>query len=499
MLRLRILVFIVFFTGTNQCSFAKELKGAFDWFSITPEVGTSSGILSRAGNNIQQVYGDLKTTVFLFEENGERFCLLTSAFWVDHQDLRPACVDVLVKNLKLKPENIITASSHNHTLAWPSLDPLAKNSSDKSLRLAFKLGQEFVSKLEKATVDLAKNLTPIKVAWGKVEENRISYNRRAVDQTGRAYFMREDDRLNIAGEGYHGIIDPDATVVLFKNYNGEALAALTNFTAHPIAAYSPEAMISFGQFPQMANDILSKHLNNIPVGFIQGCAGDINSKYMLSGTIEQAKTLGDQLGASFIKATNNAVASRRLGIQWKKKEVAVPFANFPSKSQLEEDLTIMNDFIARGKAGDENTLYCVGMNFPTSLTPGYRARLVEMVKPWYEWAIDQHKQQRVYQLPRHRNLNMTVVAFGDVGLIALPFEPFVKTGLQMKKKANFPCVIAAGYANGSNGYIPDASAVDDREYMAGHFRYVKEGQPYATPGADIFTEEGVKILNSFAK
>lgn len=494
---LKILLLVV--CSLSFKTFAQGVKGAFGVFELTPEVGTSSGILSRAGNNIQHVYGGLKTTIFLFEENGERHCLLTSAFWVDHNDLRPFCIEILTKNLQVKEENIITSSSHNHTIAWPLADPSNKNSPDPAIVLSHQLGIKFVKLLDELTQKLANKLQPIRIAWGKTEENRISYNRRSVNKQGRAYFMREEDRLNIAGEGFHGTIDPDAIVVIFKDLNNKPLAALTNFSSHPLAAYNPEKMFSYGQFPQVASDKLSVYLGGIPVGFVQGCSGDINAKYMLTGTIEQAKSLGEMLGDSFIKAAQNAVESRRIGIQWKRTEVSVPFAKFPSLSLLEEDLNTINDFIKRGMAGDENTLYSVGMNFPVNLSPAYRARLVEMVKPWYEWAIQQHKSNTVYKLPTHRHLNMTVASFGDVGFVAMPFEPFVKTGLKIKKEANFPCVITAGYSNGSNGYIPDASAVDDREYMAGHFRYIKEGQPYAAPGGDAFAIDGVKILNQFAK
>ena len=492
-----ILLLLINFCGLH--SFSQDVKGAFNVFALTPEVGTSSGILSRAGNNIQKVYGDLKTTIFLFEENGERFCLLTSAFWVDHQDLRPACIEILTKNLQVTPENIVTSSSHNHTVAWPLVDEIHKNAIDKAVQLSYQLGQKFVKALDLATQNLSSKLQPIHISWGRVEENRISYNRRSVDSQGRAYFMREEDRLSIAGEGYHGIIDPDATVVLFKDLKDKPLAALTNFAAHPLAAYNPEEMISFGQFPQMANDKLSAHLGGVPVGFVQGCSGDLNAKHMLTGTIEQARSLGEMLGDSFIKAAQRTVKSRRSGIQWKKTEVAVPFAKFPSLSSLEADLREMNDFIKRGNAGDQNTMYCVGMNFSVNFSPAYRARLVEMVKPWYEWGISQHTNNRIHQLPTHRTLDMVVATFGDIGFVAMPYEPFVKTGLKIKQEANLPCVLTAGYSNGSNGYIPDASAVNDREYMAGHFRYVKNGQPYAAPGADVFAIESVKILNQFAK
>src|SRR5690606_18180330 len=104
----------------------------------------------------------------------------------------------------------------------------------------------------------------------------------------------------------------------------------------------------------------------------------------------------------------------------------------PSEEDLQKDLDSIDNFIKRGDAGDENTYECVGMNFPRALSPPYRARLVELVRPWYVWALEQHQTNNLNNIPEFLTVEIVVARFGDVGFVGMPFEAFVETGLKIK-------------------------------------------------------------------
>lgn len=152
------------------------------------------------------------------------------------------------------------------------------------------------------------------VEWGVAQESRFTYNRRGRRPDGRSYFIREEDRV-LLGEDYVGTIDPDATVVVFRGANGKPVAALASYTGHPVTGYNPEKMTSHGQWPQVACERLSAHLGGVPVGFLQGSCGDVNSKHMLTGTLAQADEAGEQLGESFIAAAGRLRKSQRPGLR----------------------------------------------------------------------------------------------------------------------------------------------------------------------------------------
>jgi len=482
--------------GAMAAEAVPVLKAAASSFAVTPKVGSPA--VSRTPQVIHEVIGDLKTTLVLFEHGETQLCFLTSSFGVNERNMNAACRALVAKELGLTPEQVVAACSHNHTI--PMIDIGADDAAGAAApeNEARKLGREFMDGLGRAARDLRKNLQPVTVEWGVAREERVTYNRRGRRPDGSAYFIREEDRL-LLDKNYIGTIDPDATVVVLRGASGQPVAALAMFTGHPVSAYNPEVMVSFGQWTQVACEQLAAHLGGVPVAFLQGCCGDINSKYMLTGTIEQARQLGEYLGDSYIAATRSLHRSQRTDLQWTRAKVEVPHGPLPALASLEQDLALIDDFIRRGRAGDQDTLYCVGMNFPVNLTPAYRAKLVEMVRPWYVWAVDQRQTGEADKLPKALPIEVVVARIGDVGYVGMPFEPFVRIGLRIKQDTPLPVVLASGYTDGSYGYIPDASACNDREYMGGFFRYLPQRSPYAAPAGDAVGDVAVPILTRFTE
>ena len=179
-------------------------------------------------------------------------------------------------------------------------------------------------------------------------------------------------------------------------------------------------------------------------------------------------------------------------------QVAIPLAELPSLDSLQRDLSAIDAFIQRGQAGDPETLFCVGMNFPRVLTPPYRARLVEMIRPWFVQAIKTHQEGRLGQVPKALPLEIFVGRIGDVGLVGLPFEPFVRIGLRIKREAPLPCVLPCGYCEEAYGYITDAVSCDEREYTAGFFRYTPDRPPLRAPAGEAAAVAAVQALQELS-
>lgn len=453
---------------------------------------------TRAGVNVDDVFTDMKTNLLFMKDGDKELLFVTSALGIEYGDYRKVIVAVVQEHLRLDEQSIVTASSHNHCapLLLFNEEPTDKKSAEHKSWL---VGKEFQARLRDAVKTLRKELTAVNVFYGRAEENRISYNRRGVDAKGKTYFMREEDR-QIVGEGYRGLIDPEVSVVVFKSIRDQhAVAAFLMFGCHPVVAYNPEKQFVHGQFPQLASEVLSKELGGVPVGFIQGTSGDINAKHMLTGTIQQANEAGKKLGETALIASRNLLQSKRRGLEFSNETANIPYDVLPSQVEIERDLREIDDFIKRGNAGDENTLTCVGMNFPKALTPAYRANLIQGVRNWYVWALQQHTENRIKDLPSYVSMPIVIARFGDVGYVGMPYEAYVKTGLKIKSLTNLPMVLAGGYTNGAMGYIPDASATKDREYMSGYFRYKGNVPPYKAPAGDAAADLAVDVLNKFAR
>jgi len=494
------LMIMTTFLSAGSSNNKPVLKAAARTFSVTPKIGQETE--GRLGAKIEKVYGDLKNTIVLLEYGDTKLCFLTSPLeGIQGGSLCTASKALIVKKLGLIRDQIVGACSHDHTVpldlvsnpeAWgrPGDFPPKSGSDD--------IGREFLEALAHSLQGLEKELVPVTVEWGITYEDRLTYNRKGKRPDGRTYLVREEDRMEL-GNSYIGRIDPEAIVVILRAKDKHPVTALTFFTGHPVTGYNPEHMVSFGQWPQVACEKLSNYLGGVPVAFFQGCAGDISSKYMLTGTIEQSRQLGEYLGDSFIKAANDLHTSQRSDLQWARKKVNIPLAELPDSNSLKHDLASIDDFIRRGNAGDQNTLECVGMNFPKAFTPPYRAKLVEMVRPWHVWALEQYRLGKAAETPKSLELEVVVARIGDVGYVGMPFEPFVRTGLLIRCEAPLPCVMTCGYTEGGHGYIPDGSGCDDREYMSGSFRYTGTCPPYRAPGGDAVVDVVIPVLRKFSK
>ena len=484
-----------------------RLRVAALQFGIVPEPNAATG--SRTGARAHRVVGPLKTTVMMLDDGTTRLCLVTTHFGgttpVNVSDLFRK---TLAADLDLTMSHVLLLTSHNHSsvsFANNGVPIYVAQASDAPPAQLLPIGEEFLDSLRSHSKRLPEMLQPVTVWWAEGREDRITYNRKGRRADGTTYFMREQDRV-LVGEDFNGDIDTQAPVIVFKDSDGNVVVSLVQFTGHPVTSYHPERPLVFGEWPQVACDSLARHFDKqggddrgrTAVGFLQGCAGDVNSKEMFHGGVERSTQFGQMLGASYIAALEELQPSRRDGLDFAVENVDVPLASLPSRQVLIDELNEMDDFIRRGKSGDEDTLFCVGLNFPRALSPAYRARLVEMIRPWNEWALGLYEQGRAGSIPKHLSMEIAVIRIGDVGIVGMPCEPFQGIGRQIRRRSPLPISIPCAYMNASHGYITDEPNTGDREYMSSFYRYAKSRPPLEKPAGDVMAERAIEVLSRFA-
>ncbi|MCD4769564.1 MAG: hypothetical protein K8R35_05295, partial [Bacteroidales bacterium] len=145
-------------------------------------------------------------------------------------------------------------------------------------------------------------------------------------------------------------------------------------------------------------------------------------------------------------------------------------------------------------AGDENTLSCVGLNFPRDLTPAYRGKLIEAVLPWSRWALDLQQTGQDKTVANYLEMEVYVIRLGDVAIVGMPFEPFQGIGRQICAGSPLPLAIPCGYVNVSHGYITDGPNTGDREYISAFYRYTRFRPPLKKPAGDVVAQKAINIL-----
>lgn len=505
-MRFLFIVLILIVSAESAWAENRPLRVAALEFAITPTTGGYTS--SKTGARATKVAGPLKTAVTLLEDGDTRLCLITSHMNSPKgANIAPLIRGAVAAALEMPITHVLLMVSHNHTdlnlvsnhlEAYSTL--LMKSDEIPTPKLE-PVGEDFMRQLVATAKQLPALLQPVTV-WSAVgSENRISYNRKGRRPDGTAYLIREEDR-DLLGADFNGDIDTQAPIVVFKNERGEIVTAITQFTSHPCSCFHPEKPIIFGDWPQVACDHVAQHLSPtkpITVSFLQGCAGDVNSKGMFRGDVELSKKYGRYLADSYIAALSNLKLSQRTGLDFSVEPVSIPLAPLPAEAVLNAEIAEMEDFIKRAAGGDENTLLCVGQNFPRELTPAYRGKLIEMILPWNKWALAMHQQGKAATVAKTLEVEIQVFRIGDVGLVGMPFEPFQGIGRQIRAGSHLPVTIPCGYTNLSYGYLTDSPNTGDVEYQSAHYRYSKYRPPYAKPAGDVIAIKAVEILNQFAQ
>lgn len=485
-------------TKESKAGGGNRLRVAASEFEITPELDVLTD--ARHGGKATEIASGLKTTVFLLEDRGEQLCLITTHFGPSIPvNVSKLFRETIAADLKLSVSRVLIFTSHNHTsVAFASNGVLAYNAylTPAPEPELLPVGEEFLRELRKSVSKLEGELEPASVWWAEGSEDRITYYRKGRREDGTTYLIREEDR-QLLGDDFQGDVDFQAPLLVFKNEFGKSIAGLAQFTGHPVTAFHPENTVVFGEWPQVACERVSERIG-APVGFIQGCAGDVNSKEMFTGGVKRSTEFGEMLGESYLKALSDLVPSVRDGFEVILEKVDLPLGPLPDRDVLEAELSVIDDFIQRAEAGDEDTRECVGQNFPKALTPKYRAWLVSLIRPWTAWALEHVREGTEESVAKCRELEIAVIRIGDVGIVGLPCEPLQNIGRRIRKLSPLPLTVPCGYMNINHGYIADSENLGDNEYMSAHHRYTKFRAPLVSPAGDVLADAGVEILKRFA-
>ncbi|WP_206107740.1 hypothetical protein [Paludisphaera rhizosphaerae] len=267
-------------------------------------------------------------------------------------------------------------------------------------------------------------------AWERRVPVRARFGSRRVDEVARyRRIVLKDGRLNRAGAlptpeqtAEPWALDEDLSVLYLETLDGHPHAVVLNYTAHPVIAMLLPPVSA--DYPGAATALVETQLPGAVCLFTQGAAGNINSR--------QVSTNFDDVGAT----------GRRLG--------AAAMATIDALKTSPP--TAIDALDVRSQVCELEGRPCPSVE--------EAARLAE--------AQPNDRNRRLARLARKLSeeplrAEVQVMRLGPLTWVGLPGEPFVETGLALKKAgASF----VVGYANGYLGYLPIRRAYDEGGYEA---------------------------------
>lgn len=307
----------------------------------------------------------------------------------------------------VEPRLVALSSTHTHTA------PTGHN-----FHGVERVPEEYVAFLVEQTADAVtdavEDLGPATLSFGQTTVD-LSVNRREI---GR--LMEIDDLAAPSGT-----VDNAVRVLRIERDNGVGL--LFSYTAHPLTMIDNIPQIS-ADFPGRAIEFLHEGGAAVHAQFLQGCAGDVNVK--IRGAEAERDHAGRLMAEAVAKAADTAEPVESGELRTYSGTVHLPWARTPSREGISE-MASTPPFWECG--------------------PEWSAELLRLID---EGAV-----------PPHAELVVQALRVGDLVLLALPGEIFVKIGIQIRERAGVEKLIIVGYSNTADiGYIPTADAFPQGGY-----------------------------------
>ena len=229
-----------------------------------------------------------------------------------------------------------------------------------------------------------------------------------------------------------GPTDPDITIISVQDLKRKALALYANYSLHYVGG-SPKGQISADYFGEFARVMPSRVRGDesFVAMMSNGTSGDINN--IPFGITRPPREPFEQIRIVAQKAADTAWLAQRK-IEKHRSDVRL--------GMLQREITLKY----RRPTPDQVEA----------------AKLVVAVKGKEEVAkLPVHAQNYARNMigaadrPEDTiTVKLQAIRIGDLAVCGIPFETFVETGLDLKKRSPFPQTMVIGLANGRHGYLP---------------------------------------------
>ena len=388
-----------------------EMKAGVAKVDITPPLGTRMwGYFDRV-KGATGVLDPLYARVLVLEAGGKRLAYVDLDLG---RTFGPASLDRLRKTARQDSQidDLIVQATHTHAGpiimdAYPN-GPPAWEADD-------------LQRISAAIHDAAEHLVPVRLGVG-YGAAYIGYNRRHVDPDGAISMLWSN-----ATQAPTYPVDPLFEVLRIDQMDGQPLAILVNYAAHPVT-FGSDALRYSADFPGVMCKVVEQAFGGMPLAFFaQGADGDIN--VFDAGTPINLDVVGrrDWAGETLGKAAVSTAQQIRTAVD---SDPVIDFADDPLALKLRWDAEKFRKETLRELGPEAFQIYAPPIE--------------ETIKLPVTTALINHK----------------------IAIVGMPGEPFVDFQTDLRAKCPVQDCFFLGYTNGYFGYFPTIKAAAEGGYGA---------------------------------
>ena len=429
---------------------------------------------------------------------GVQWPLRSRVFLVDHEERRIAvvCLDLIalvaghVAELRqrlagpgsLDPENILVACSHTHRAPFTETGwGAAEETTRAYLDLVF-------ARTSDAMVEAVAGLQPAELSVGQVIAPGWAFNRRPIYAGGQV--GTHGPAWGNGFMGMEGTPDEEVGVLLARGLDGRVLGGLVDFACHP-TAMGHEPVYSVDYPGVLTAELEARHGGIF--GFLIGAAGDTSTPDPTSRDPESGfgrdHTLA--MGQALADSADEAIeAGRRVMVDG--LGVASTRLRIPQRRPTTEQVELARWYLEERPANlDEldftRRIYGHDYTFNDGKQLGNERHVQELLNMW-QWQRGKSDDELVEEI------EIQVIALGDIAIVAFPVELFSDFGRRVKAGSPFPDTFITTLANGWHGYAPTLEAFARGGYEP-RFAYPSRLAPEA---GDRMTDAALGLLQRFS-
>jgi hypothetical protein len=416
--------------------------------TINPLLGTGKAGLRLFGSPIQAIESDLTATALVLGDGDTKVALIATDLCVLSMDEGGRLRTGVSEALGIPVSHVLLNLSHNHSApALPEFMAMTDSAEDIPFRTRYE--HDLQARLVDAAVEADGRLQPARIGcgWG---ESTIGVYRRETRE-GR----------DVLGEVPDHPIDPTVGVIRVDDLDGNPIATVFRYSAHPVTVGS-RSLVASSDYPGPAREVLERNLGGVAL-FLQGCGGNINPRVGIGYEVDCRDTknrVGMELGGEALKVaagirTDTRAGERRplgnvpniLFTPWEpvtgdtctrlaaaETTVRLDYDELPSLDEAQAILEHWRRTAEERRHGD---------------ALDWEIRAAQKYEHWARKLVASVEDGN----PTH-DLHIQAIRVNDIVIVAMNMEVFFETGLEIRARSPLGDTFVLGYTNGCFGYLP---------------------------------------------
>lgn len=390
---------------------------------ITPLVSlTMDGYMDRSSSSTGALF-DLNSKACVIQQD-TNVCVMVSVdiLGVD-QSIVFTVKDYMSNQYSIDPSSIFINASHTHAA------PQAARFGD--------MGDFFIK--ENPTQDdldyydfLKKQIiASIEEAFKDIKECTIEFTQQEIVGVSSNRVIKDGPYNNLA------------SMFIFRNIDQEVIGMWTIFANHPTVLDATNTKFS-NDFISYYLDALHQHFPKCTCMYLQGCAGDISSRYTKKySSKREAKRLGELL-ASQIHPSFQKTKQCSETLETYQQEIVFETKVFDPDVDYEQEIRkAYNHYVSLKEQNEAQSLI-------RSAYVSYQGKKMQQIV---------HQSLNISSIPSV----IGRIELGGITIITTPTETFSAIDFEIQKLNEANTTIVLGYTNGYAGYLVDDTQIDHED------------------------------------